>query len=192
MKIILASKSPRRQELLKKLGIIDFDIIPASGEEKTFSLFSPEKRVCAIALAKAREVAERQNENTVIIAADTLVFLDGIALGKPKDKHEASQMLKMLSGRKHTVMTGIAVVYNGNEISECESTDVFFRNITDYEISQYIETGEPMDKAGAYGIQELGAKFIPRIEGDYFNVVGLPICRLYSMLQKIGIFNIRR
>ena len=191
MKIILASKSPRRQELLKNLGITDFDVIPAKGEEHIVDDLSPEDEVCSIALCKAREVAAAHKDD-VVIAADTLVFLDGNPLGKPKDRSDAFRMLKALSGREHSVLTGVAVIYGGRELCECESTRVFFRDMTGEEIERYIDSGEPMDKAGAYGIQGLGSVFIPRIEGDYFNVMGLPLSKLYSMLQKMGIFNLRR
>lgn len=191
MKIILASQSPRRQELLKNLGITDFSVIPAKGEEQLISGLTPEDAVCAIALGKAREVASSQGNDAVIIAADTLVFLDGKPLGKPADSDDAAKMLRSLSGRDHLVMTGVAVIYGSKEIAECESTRVFFRRITEDEITRYIDSGEPMDKAGAYGIQGLGSIFIPRIEGDYFNVMGLPVSRLYSMLEKMGIFNLR-
>lgn len=191
MRIILASQSPRRQELLKNLGFTDFEIIPAKGEEQIIAGLLPEEEVCAIALGKAREVALQCGNDSLIIAADTLVFLDGKPLGKPKDKNDAVRMLKALSGRAHTVMTGVAVIYNGHETAECESTKVFFRDMTDAEIVRYVESGEPMDKAGSYGIQQFGSVFIPRIEGDYFNVMGLPVCRLYSMLEKMGIFNLR-
>lgn len=191
MRIILASQSPRRQELLKNLGFTDFEIIPAKGEEQIIAGLLPEEEVCAIALGKAREVALQCGNDSLIIAADTLVFLDGKPLGKPKDKNDAVRMLKALSGRAHTVMTGVAVIYNGHETAEYESTKVFFRDMTDAEIVRYVESGEPMDKAGSYGIQQFGSVFIPRIEGDYFNVMGLPVCRLYSMLEKMGIFNLR-
>lgn len=191
MRIILASQSPRRQELLKNLGFTDFEIIPAKGEEQIIAGLLPEEEVCAIALGKAREVALQCGNDSLIIAADTLVFLDGKPLGKPKDKNDAVRMLKALSGRAHTVMTGVAAIYNGHETAECESTKVFFRDMTDAEIVRYVESGEPMDKAGSYGIQQFGSVFIPRIEGDYFNVMGLPVCRLYSMLEKMGIFNLR-
>lgn len=183
MGIILASKSPRRSELLAMLGF-EFDIIPASGEEKLSENMMPGEAVMSLARSKAREIAEL-NRDSLVIGADTLVYLDGKPMGKPSDKVEAAKMLHKLSGRTHQVYTGVAVVGNGVEKVDFEKTDVEFRELTDEEINWYIETGEPMDKAGSYGIQGQGAVFIPRINGDYFNVMGLPLCRLWSMLSEI-------
>ena len=192
MRIILASKSPRRRELLKNLGITDFEVIPAHGEERLVSGLSPEDEVRSIALGKAREVAQACSGDDVVIAADTLVFLDGEPLGKPASRDDAFRMLRALSGRSHSVLTGVAVIRGEDELCECESTRVFFRDLSDDEIEKYVDSGEPMDKAGAYGIQGRGSVFVPRGEGDYFNVMGLPVARLYLMLRQMGIFNLRR
>ena len=184
MSIILASASPRRRELLEMLGL-DFEIIPAKNELDAAGL-SPDKAVAAIALGKALEVAEKCGEEDLIIAADTLVCVGGELLGKPADKKQAFEMLKMLSGREHMVYTGIAAVYKGKSTAEAEMTRVRFCEMSDEDIWSYIETNEPMDKAGAYGIQGKGAVFIEGIIGDYFNVMGLPLHRLYRMLREFG------
>lgn len=183
MKIILASKSPRRRELLSMLGF-QFDIIPAVGDERLEKSMTPDEAVMNLAAGKAREVA-CQNRDCLVIGADTLVYLDGKPMGKPSSRAEAAVMLRKLSGRVHQVYTGVAIVGNGVEKVSFEKTDVEFRHLTDEEINWYINTGEPMDKAGAYGIQGQGAVFIPRINGDYFNVMGLPLCRLWNMLSEI-------
>ncbi|MBQ6540660.1 MAG: septum formation inhibitor Maf [Oscillospiraceae bacterium] len=183
MDIILASKSPRRRELLTMLGL-DFTVIPAVGDERTDPEAEPGEMVMSLALGKAEEVAS-SNPECLVIGADTLVFLDGKPLGKPSDEAEALEMLRSLSGRTHQVYTGIAVIYKDRTIADFEKTDVEFRELSDSEILRYIGTGEPMDKAGAYGIQGRGSVFIPGIRGDYFNVMGLPLCRLWSVLREI-------
>lgn len=186
MSIILASASPRRKELLSLIGIRNFEIIPSHKEEDHAPDMSPEETVKAISLTKARDIAEGR-WNDVIIAADTLVCLDGVLLGKPADKEDARRMLRLLSGARHTVYTGVSVISGGKELSEYEASDVFFRDMTDDEIESYIGSGEPMDKAGAYGIQGLGSVFVRKIEGDYFNIMGLPVHRLCLMLKHFGI-----
>ena len=185
MKIILASKSPRRKELLKLAGISDFTVSPAVGEETADPSLSAADAIKLIALCKAREVAARFEKDDLIIAADTLVYLDGTPLGKPKDAADAHRMLRALSGRPHTVRTGVAVIRGSRELSACEETEVFFRELTDTEIDEYIASGEPMDKAGAYGIQGGASRFIPKITGDYSNVVGLPVCRTSLMINEL-------
>lgn len=187
MKIILASKSPRRQELLEMLGFEDFTVIPAGEVEVIREGLSPEETVCRIALGKAREVRAKTRGDALIIAADTLVYLDGAFLGKPEDEQSAKLMLMSLSGRKHTVYTGVSVIHVDSEICAAEASDVYFRDMSESEIEAYIATGEPMDKAGAYGAQGLGALFVRRIEGDFFNVMGLPVCRLGLMLKEFGL-----
>lgn len=187
MKIVLASKSPRRQELLRVIGINDFEIMPAVGEENDGGAKTPQEAVCAISKHKALEIAEKCSEDTLIIAADTLVYLDGEPIGKPKDEEDAKMMLRALSGRDHKVLTGVALVLGGKVLTQCEETAVFFRNMTDDEIDGYIKTKEPMDKAGAYGAQGIGSIFVEKIEGDFFNVMGLPLCRLCAMLKEFGI-----
>jgi septum formation protein len=183
MDIILASKSPRRREMLSMLGV-DFTVIPAEGDEKADPNDTPGEMVRFLALKKAEEIAEK-HPDSLVIGADTLVFLDGKPLGKPRDEGDAAEMLTMLSGRTHQVCTGVAVIRGDRRLVDFEKTDVEFRELTPEEIQAYIRTGEPMDKAGAYGIQGRGSVFIPGIKGDYFNVVGLPICRLWTMLREI-------
>ncbi len=185
MRVVLASKSARRQELLKMLGVEGLEIIPASGEESAEG-FSEDEAVAAIALGKAREVAAKVGEDDIVIAADTLVYLDGEPLGKPSDEEDAFNMLRKLSGRGHIVRTGVAVCRGGRELAEVETTKVYFRDLSDREIRSYIKTGEPMDKAGAYGAQCLGSLFVTGIEGDFFNVMGLPLCRLCGLLRSFG------
>jgi septum formation protein len=186
MGIVLASASPRRRELLEMLGFRGFSIIPADTEE-VIPARIPEEAVQIIAREKARAVKSACGREDMIIAADTLVYLDGEALGKPRDEAEAKSMLSRLSGRKHTVLTGVALVCSGRELSFSEASDVFFRSMSDKEIAAYVKTGEPMDKAGAYGVQGCGAVFINRIDGDFFNVMGLPLCRLVQALGEFGI-----
>ena len=185
MNIVLASASPRRRELLSHF-ITDFIIDPAAGPETPPAGASPEETVKALAAAKAAEVSARHPED-LIIAADTIVELDGAILGKPADEDDAFRMLRALSDREHRVYTGVAVVRAGERRCEAEMTRVFFRAMTDREIGAYIATGEPMDKAGAYGYQGVAGLFVRRIEGDYFNVVGLPLCRLGRMLEAMGV-----
>jgi len=169
------------------LGFEDFSVIPAGDLEIIREGLTPDETVCEIALGKAREVRTKTEGDSLIIAADTLVFLDGSFLGKPADKDGAKLMLKALSGRKHTVYTAVAIIRGGMELCESEASDVYFRELSESEIEAYIATGEPMDKAGAYGAQGLGALFVRRIEGDFFNVMGLPVCRLGLMLKEFGL-----
>lgn len=185
MGIVLASASPRRRELLEMLGVRDFRIIPADTSEE-IPAETPDESVRHIALMKARKVSAVCSGNDLIIAADTLVFLDGEALGKPENEADAKNMLLRLSHARHSVYTGVALLKNGRETTFAEKTDVFFRELSETEILTYIKTGEPMDKAGAYGAQGLGAVFIERIEGDFFNVMGLPLCRLVTALRQFG------
>ena len=187
MGIVLASASPRRRELLTMLGVRDFKIIPATGEEIIEEGMTPAEAVSTLSRAKAEEVARLSGAEDIIIAADTVVALDGDILGKPADKDDAFRMLSIFSGRQHTVFTGVTVVLGDKVFSEYEKTSVRFREMTEREIRAYIETGEPMDKAGSYGAQGIGALFIEGIEGDFFNVMGLPLCRLSKMLEKLGV-----
>ncbi len=183
MDIILASKSPRRRELLTMLGL-EFTVIPAVGEEKVSPSMTPGETVMSLALGKAREIADN-HPDSLVIGSDTLVYLDGKPMGKPHSEEEAASMLRQLSGKVHQVYTGIAVVCGDDEKVDFEKTDVQFRELTEDEIKWYIGTGEPMDKAGAYGIQGQGAVFIPKIDGDYFTVMGLPLCKLWGMLPNV-------
>lgn len=185
MKLVLASSSPRRRELLSHFNI-DFIIDPAAGPEKPPVGASPEETVMALATSKAAEVAARRPDS-LVIGADTIVELDGVILGKPADRPDAFRMLRALSGREHRVFTGVALVSAGKTLCGAEMTRVFFREMTDREINAYLDSGEPMDKAGAYGYQGLAGLFVERIEGDYFNVVGLPLCRLGRMLDSMGV-----
>ena len=186
-KIVLASASPRRSELMHMLGFSDVIVHPAEGEECPPSGAAPDEIVKALSRAKAREVATGPHEDALVIAADTIVWLDGKLLGKPHSEEEAFSMLKMLSGRCHEVYTGITVTDRDGELCEVERSIVCFRELSDDEIRSYIATGEPMDKAGAYGAQGKGALFVRAIEGDFFNVMGLPVCRLGQMLAKKGV-----
>lgn len=184
MELILASKSPRRTELLRELDI-PFTVLPSAHEEPADPALSPAEAVQKIALMKGREVARRA-PHSLVLAADTLVYLDGAPLGKPRDGADAAHMLRALSGREHLVVTGIALLREGWEHTEAETTRVRFRPMTEAEIAWYVATGEPLDKAGAYGIQGRGAAFIEGIAGDYCNVVGLPLCRTVQALRKSG------
>ena len=187
MSIILASASPRRRELLEMLGVKDMKIIPARGEEHVPAGASPAESVIAISGGKAREVSEQCAPGDVIIAADTVVCLDGEILGKPHDTEDAKNMLRRLSGREHEVYTGVTVVKDGLVFQDAECTKVRFRALSPYEIDAYVATGEPMDKAGAYGAQGIASLFVEGITGDFFNVMGLPLCRLGRMLNDVGV-----
>lgn len=185
--IILASQSPRRKELLARLGIV-YTAIPANIEEDIASFQVPQTAVQEIAFQKARHVSELLSDG-LIIAADTLVVLQEAILGKPVDEKDAFEMLNRLSGQEHHVITGICLfdAASGEYKVESEITKVKFRTLSAAEIRDYIATGEPMDKAGAYGIQGRGALLVDRIEGCYYNVVGLPLTRLYLMLKGFGV-----
>lgn len=186
-RLILASGSPRRRELLDKFGI-DYEILPAQGEESAPPELTPGERVKALAAQKAEETAHRVNDPTaVILAADTLVELDGEVLGKPGAGERARAMLRALSGREHRVWSGVCIREGERILAESECTAVRFRALSDAEIEAYIATGEPLDKAGAYGYQGLASLFVERIEGDFFNVMGLPVCRVGQMLREFGI-----
>ena len=183
MKLILASQSPRRQELLK-LFRRPFTVEVADVDEKMDDSQPSFSEVARVSRRKAEAVAREQED--VVIAADTIVVCDGQILGKPKSTEHAVQMLTMLSGRAHQVMTG-RTVGRGNAVVNCtEGTDLWFRKLSRKEIEDYVATGEPMDKAGAYGIQGGAALFVQRLEGDYYNVMGLPVCRLWQMLGQIA------
>ena len=182
--VVLASGSPRRRELLGQMGIEDFEGLPAQGEETAPEGLAPDALVARLALQKAREVAALRPEATVI-GADTVVALDGRVLGKPSDEEEAREMLSALSGRRHQVYTGMAVLSGGQAFTHVECTQVEFRPLTAEEIAAYVATGESMDKAGAYGIQGRACVFIRGIQGDYYNVVGLPVCALHELLAQL-------
>lgn len=196
-KIILGSASPRRRELLEQIGI-EFEV-KVSSREEIYTATEPEAIVKELALEKASHVSEDIRESKearkkmLVIGADTVVVLDGKILGKPKDEADAFQMLSALQGRAHQVYTGVAMLdydENGNSRSICDAkrTDVYVHAMTEAEIRRYIDTGETMDKAGSYGIQGKFAPFIDRIEGDYYNVVGLPVAYVYQTFKELGIF----
>jgi septum formation protein len=165
---------------------LTFSVLPAEAEQELPSDVPPAEGVKLVALAKARDTASHSAPDALVIAADTIVVKDGEVFGKPSGVQNARWMLRRLSGGVHEVHTAVAVIYNGKELTECETTGVYFRRLTDIEINAYLRSGEPFDKAGAYGIQGLCSLFIERIEGDYYNVVGLPLCRLTTMLYSFG------
>ena len=189
-RLILASKSPRRNELLRQLGF-DFEVIPSRVAENFVQTESPEEHVIRLAEAKARDVA-RKNPDRWVIAADTIVYINGSVLGKPKDREEAVQMLRHLSGQEHWVLTGFFVCHLEKTKSDKEAvqTAVKVKGLTPDEIEWYVQTGEPFDKAGGYAIQGMGAFMIESIRGSYTNVVGLPLCELIQMLNRLGAITI--
>ncbi len=187
MTVVLASGSPRRKQLMEMLGFKNMEIIPAKGEEVVNPELTPGEIVESLAAAKAEEVAADRPKEDLIIAADTIVWLDGKVLGKPHTEENAVNMLRSLSGKCHEVYTGVTVIKDGIKLSEHEVSKVCFRELAESEIEAYVKTGEPMDKAGAYGAQGRGALFVKGIEGDFFNVMGLPVCRLGEMLKKQGV-----
>ena len=185
-KIVLASGSPRRRELMHQMGIDDFEILPARGEENAPEGLTPAQLVEQLARQKAREVAALRPD-CAVIGADTVVALGDEVLGKPESEARAKEMLRALSGRHHQVYTGVAVLAGGEEYTHVECTEVEFRALADEEIDAYVATGEPMDKAGAYGIQGRACTLIRGIRGDYYNVVGLPVCALHEMLAELDL-----
>lgn len=189
--MILASQSPRRRELLS-LITPDFRVVPAQGEELLPEGISPREAVLMLSAQKAAEVVEREFPGAVdipeaVIAADTVVAIDGEILGKPRSPEHAAEMLRKLSGREHSVFTGVKIVYGRQEVSFAEETLVEFFPLTEQEISDYVATGDPMDKAGSYGIQGRGALLVRRISGDYYNVMGLPVGELHQRFRAMGI-----
>ncbi|MGI6189199.1 MAG: septum formation inhibitor Maf [Clostridiales bacterium] len=188
MRVILASSSPRRKQLMARMGL-QFEVIPSNCEEKFLPGQSPVDISVELALQKARDVSGRINEPALVIGADTIVVKQDKLLGKPKNKDEAYMMLHELQGQVHEVITGLAVIDTGSHrcLTGYERTQVELAPLTPQEIEWYINTGEPMDKAGAYAIQGFGGILVSRIEGCYYNVVGLPIHRLWVMLKQIGV-----
>ncbi len=177
--IILASASPRRRELIAHI-CDSFEIRPSDADESGVDEMSPADAVKELSRRKALSVAATCNE--LVLAADTMVALEGKLLGKPADEKEAYEMLAALSGKAHEVYTGVTLARAGRCITDCECTVVYFRRLSEEEIWEYIATDSPMDKAGAYGIQEVGS-FVRKIDGDYFNVIGLPLCKTYEMIK---------
>lgn len=186
MAVILASQSPRRRQLLEMLGM-DFTVMPAKGEETIPEGAGPDETVRVLSRQKAAMVAAEADPEDVIIAADTIVWHNDQVLGKPRTEQEAARMLSALSGNTHRVYTGVTVRKGETVLSGVECTYVTFRKLTGREIDAYIATGAPMDKAGAYGIQGAACLFVEGIRGDYYNVVGLPVCRLGKMLKELGV-----
>ena len=180
MKFILASKSPRRREILADLGL-EFEIITADTDESC-ELTDPRAFVEELALRKGRAVADKLDDDTVIIASDTVVACGGEILGKPQDRADARRMLGMLSGTKHDVISGVALISKDKEAVASEVTHVIFDTLSDSDKEIYLNSNEPYDKAGAYAIQGLASMWIKGIDGDYFNVVGLPVKRLHDLL----------
>ncbi|WP_257346331.1 Maf family protein [Pseudalkalibacillus decolorationis] len=183
--LILASGSPRRKELLE-IAHLPFTIQKSSVHEKITGIKSPDQVVEELALRKARDI-QSINQKSVVLGADTVVALNGQIFGKPKTEQDAIDMIHRLSGNKHAVFTGVAIVYNDQETIFHEKTEVTFWKLTDNEIESYVRTGESMDKAGGYGIQGLGSTLVKAIFGDYYNVVGLPIARTVRELKPYGI-----
>ncbi len=179
--IILASASPRRRELLSQ--ICDFTVMVSDCDENC-SITDPETLVCELSLRKARSI--KVSAEDIVIGADTVVAVDGKILGKPHSRQEAKEMLSALSGKTHSVFTGVTVVKGSMVHTFTERTDVTFYELSEELIDRYVESGEPMDKAGAYGIQGKGCVLVQGISGDYFNVVGLPVARLYRVLDQFG------
>ena len=186
MQVILASASPRRLALLQQIGI-GAAVCPADFDEVSGSAVQAEDVVLANAVGKCQAVVKIKGDSLPVIAADTVVVAEGVILGKPQDAEDAVAMLKQLSGKTHKVLTGIAVSYAGEMLAEVCETKVVFRDLTDEEIKNYVATGEPLDKAGAYGIQGKGAVLVEKIDGCYNNVVGLPLTRMQLILAKLGV-----
>jgi septum formation protein len=182
--LVLASASPRRREILERLGF-EFEVLPAGVEENDISC-ADHARFTVLLAEKKAEAVRRARPLATVIAADTIVVCGEARLGKPVDEADASSMLRSLSGRAHEVITGVAVVApDGRRLAEVELTRVYFRVLSEEEVARYVATGEPFGKAGAYAIQGFAAPFIEKIEGCYFNVVGLPVSLLFTMLSKL-------
>lgn len=189
MKVILASKSPRRVEILEKI-VKEFEVVQSNFDENTIDFKGDiEKYVKDLSRNKAIEVSKRLNEPSIVIAADTIVFKDGKVLEKPKNEEDAFSMLSSLSGNTHKVYSGICLIntYDDTVVTDCDCTEVRFSELNPRQIRNYINSGEPMDKAGAYGIQGLGGAFVEGIKGCYYNVMGLPLNKLYKALENYNI-----
>ncbi|MGB9839302.1 Maf family protein [Thermovenabulum sp.] len=187
-KLVLASSSPRRIELLKQIGL-DFEVIPANIEEEKIIELKPDELVQKLAIEKVISVSKKVR-NSIVIGADTLVYAENKVLGKPRTEKEALDMLLLLSNKWHKVYSGIAVLDTETQklITDVEESGVKFKSISEKEAKNYIQTGEPMDKAGAYAIQGKGAVFIERIEGCYYNIVGLPLFKLVKLLEQFNVY----
>lgn len=183
MKIILASNSPRRKELLKQHNI-DFTVVPSSIDERIDDNLDPYQNVMKLAEAKGLDVYNKYKD-FLVVAADTIVVYEKEILGKPKDEEDAFRMLRLLSGKAHEVVTGVSIIYQNKVITEYEVSKVKFKELSDEDILEYIATKEPMDKAGSYAIQGIGAKFIEYHQGEYDNIVGLPMKLVVNNIEKI-------
>ena len=189
MKVILASKSPRRVEILEKI-VKEFEVVQSNFDENTIDFKGDvENYVKDLSRNKAIEVSKRLNEPSIVIAADTVVFQNGKVLEKPKSEEDAFSMLSSLSGNTHKVYSGICLIntYDDTVVTDCDCTEVKFSELNPRQIRNYINSGEPMDKAGAYGIQGLGGAFVEGIKGCYYNVMGLPLNKLYKALENYDI-----
>lgn len=186
-KIILASTSPRRKEIFEKAGI-PFEFEASDFEEDMSLNLPPVELAKQLSLGKAKAVAEKYHD-AIVIGADTFIALNGKVLGKPKTEEKAREMLNVMSGRSHSVFTGYTIIdtKTGKTVSKVIETKVFFKELSKDEIDGYIQSGEPLDRAGSYAIQELGAIFVEKIEGDFFNVMGLPLCALIEDLKSFGV-----
>lgn len=186
MRVILASKSPRRKEILEALGF-SFEII-TTGTDESCDEKNPERLVEILSERKGQEVYKMlKNDDVLVISSDTVVTIDGKILGKPKSKQDAFNMLKMLSGKKHTVTSGLSINYNGRVLTGHANTNVYFASLSDEVINSYIETNDIMDKAGAYAVQGMASMWIDKIDGCYFNVVGLPVRLLNKLINELGL-----
>ena len=186
MAIILASKSPRRSELLARMGV-EFTVKTSKIDEKMDPFANPADEVARVSLAKAQAVRGTCHPDDIIIGADTIVVCDGLTMAKPRSEGGAVSVLRRLAGRDHQVLTGLTVLGGDRTENLTVTTTLRFRALSDAEIRNYIATGEPMDKAGAYGIQGLAAMFVVGLDGDYYNVMGLPVCTLAILLRRFGV-----
>ena len=184
LRVVLASQSPRRRELLTLIGVTH-TVAPADIDESVHESEAPIAHAERLARTKAMVIAAREDD-AVVIGSDTIVVIDGEILGKPHNAQHATEMLRQLSGRTHTVVTAVAVATGGRVLSGVENVSVTFRTLSDQMIADYIKTGEPMDKAGSYGIQGFGATLVERIDGDFFAVMGLPLGRLIALCADLG------
>ncbi|NTU99447.1 septum formation inhibitor Maf [Candidatus Falkowbacteria bacterium] len=186
-RIILASRSPRRKALLEQVGL-DFEVRESEYEEDMQALEDPIELVKFLALKKAEDVAKHYDD-AIVIGADTFVVYDNKFIGKPKDAVDAQRILKMLSGQENTIVTGFAVIdtVSGKVVNSCDKATIKIRKLSDEDIDSYIATGEPLDKAGAFGIQGVGAVIVERVDGDYHNIMGLPLSKLYDELKNMGV-----
>lgn len=184
--IVLASQSPRRRALMQQMGL-QFAVMAEDVDETMDPALPIEQEIVRVSRSKALAVQRSVSPEDVIVAADTMVCVDGRRLGKPRDGADAARMLRLLSGRGHTVVTGLSVVRGTRHESCAVTTNIHFRPLSEAEIAAYIATGEPLDKAGAYGIQGRAAIFVDRLDGDYYNVMGLPVCTLTQLLRRFGV-----